>query len=333
MGYTASKLIKIAEAEVGYLEKASNSNLDSKTGNAGYNNYTKYARDLYNAGYYNGNKNGYPYCDVWNDWCHWKAAGENKKEAERVTCQTGDLGAGCTYSADYYQAAGRFYRSPEVGDQIFFGPDDDEYHTGIVYKVDSSKVYTIEANTSGDSGVIDNGGGVFKKSYYLNDGNISGYGRPRYDAEETKEETPKEEPKTITQVAREVLKGKWGNGSDRKKRLTEAGYDYEAVQKEVNRLYNSSKNTKSVAELANEVLQGKWGVGDDRKNRLTEAGYDYDAVQTEVNRLLTNKKSNEAIAKEVIQGKWGAGAAREKKLTEAGYDYNTIQALVNKMLK
>lgn len=36
------KVIKIAEAQVGYLEKASNRDLDSKTGNAGYNNYTKY---------------------------------------------------------------------------------------------------------------------------------------------------------------------------------------------------------------------------------------------------------------------------------------------------
>jgi len=90
MAYTASALIKIAEAEVGYLEKKSNSNLDSKTGNAGYNNYTKYARDLFKAGYYNGNKNGYAWCDVWHDWCHWIAAGKDAKEAQRMICQTGD---------------------------------------------------------------------------------------------------------------------------------------------------------------------------------------------------------------------------------------------------
>ena len=59
MGYTANQLIAIAKAEVGYLEKASNSQLDNKVENAGYNNYTKYARDLYAAGYYNGNKNGF----------------------------------------------------------------------------------------------------------------------------------------------------------------------------------------------------------------------------------------------------------------------------------
>ena len=52
------------------------------------------------------------------------------------------------------------------GDQIFFLDSSiEEYHTGIVYAVDSAYVYTIEANTSGASGVVDNGGGVALKSY------------------------------------------------------------------------------------------------------------------------------------------------------------------------
>ena len=46
MANYASKVIDIALGQVGYLEKKSNSNLDSKTANAGYNNYTKYARDF-----------------------------------------------------------------------------------------------------------------------------------------------------------------------------------------------------------------------------------------------------------------------------------------------
>lgn len=45
--------------------------------------------------------------------------------------------------------------------------------------------------------------------------------------------TPK---KTVDELAREVISGKWGNGTDRKNRLTEAGYDYSAVQKRVNEL-------------------------------------------------------------------------------------------------
>ena len=56
---TVARLLAIAAAEIGYKEKASNSQLDDKTANAGSNDWTKYARDLYAAGYYNGNKNGY----------------------------------------------------------------------------------------------------------------------------------------------------------------------------------------------------------------------------------------------------------------------------------
>ena len=190
MGYTAKQLVEIAKAEVGYLEKESNSNLDSKTGNAGDNNWTKYARDLHKAGYYNGNKNGYAWCDVFVDHCHWIAAGKDAKEAQRVICQTGLYGASCTYSAQYYKNAGRLYSDPMVGDQIFFWNSlkTKVAHTGIVIAIDDACVYTIEGNTSGASGVIANGGGVCKKKYSRTYGRIYGYGRPMYDAEKS---TPK----------------------------------------------------------------------------------------------------------------------------------------------
>lgn len=42
--------------------------------------------------------------------------------------------------------------------------------------------------------------------------------------------------KTNTEIAKEVILGKWGNGTARKKALTKAGYDYNAVQKIVNQL-------------------------------------------------------------------------------------------------
>lgn len=43
--------------------------------------------------------------------------------------------------------------------------------------------------------------------------------------------------KSITDIAKEVISGKWGNGEERKRKLTNAGYDYATVQKEVNKLY------------------------------------------------------------------------------------------------
>ena len=47
---------------------------------------------------------------------------------------------------------------------------------------------------------------------------------------------PTPQKKTIDELAHEVIDGKWGSGDERKKRLTEAGYDYEAIQKRVNEL-------------------------------------------------------------------------------------------------
>ena len=81
--------------------------------------------------------------------------------------------------------------------------------------------------------------------------------------------------------------GKWGNGDDRKKKLQAAGYNYAAVQAEVNRLAKGGSSTKkSVTAVAKEVLAGKWGNGDARKKKLQAAGYNYNAVQKEVNRLM-----------------------------------------------
>ena len=42
--------------------------------------------------------------------------------------------------------------------------------------------------------------------------------------------------KSNEEIAREVIQGKWGNGADRKKRLTDAGYDYDTIQTLVNKL-------------------------------------------------------------------------------------------------
>lgn len=196
----ASKVIKIAESEVGYLEKGSNSNLDSKTGNAGYKNYTKYSRDFDKnfPTFYNGKKSGAEWCDIFVDWCLVKAFGV--EAALKLLGQPKkSCGAGCYWSAMYYQKIPSFYRSPKVGDQIFFkGSDGRPCHTGLVYKVDSTYVYTIEGNTSNTSGVVANGGCVAKKKYKINSSSIYGYGRPKYDAEPKKTTSSTTANKTTT---------------------------------------------------------------------------------------------------------------------------------------
>ena len=177
MANTVDKVIKIAEAEVGYLEKASEANLYDKTANAGSANYTKYGKEMHNI---------YPavmdypaaWCDAFIDWCFYKAYGVSNAKA----LIGGNFDDYTPSSAQLYKNKGAWYTSnPQIGDQIFFKNSTRICHTGLVYNVDSARVYTIEGNTSGASGVIANGGGVCKKSYSLNDSSIAGYGRPKYD--------------------------------------------------------------------------------------------------------------------------------------------------------
>ena len=178
MANYASKVIGIALAEVGYLEKESNKKLDSKTANAGSANYTKYGRDMHDL---------YPsvmdfpaaWCDAFVDWCFQKAYGVSNAKG----LLGGNFDDYTPNSAQLYKNKGAWYKTPKVGDQIFFTNGTRICHTGLVYKVDGSKVYTVEGNTSGASGVIANGGGVCKKWYTLNYSRIAGYGRPKYDAE------------------------------------------------------------------------------------------------------------------------------------------------------
>ena len=163
------KLLKIAKAEEGYLEKRSNSQLDSKTANAGQNNYTKYARDLYPA------LQGQPWCDMFADWCFVQAFG---KIASKQLLG-GGFSAYTPTSAQYYKDRGQYHKTnPQPGDQIFFRNASRIYHTGIVTEVTLSKVRTVEGNTSSGMEVIANGGAVCLKEYNLNDSRIDGYGRP-----------------------------------------------------------------------------------------------------------------------------------------------------------
>lgn len=146
------KLIQIAKNEIGYLEKASNSQLDSKTANAGENNYTKYWRDV------KPSYQGQPWCAGFVSWCFMKAFGQEKakellKHWPYVYCPT---------MADLFT----LNSNPKVGDIVIFYRNGVFAHTGIVIKVSGDQFWTVEGNTSGGSTIIANGGGVCQKSYY-----------------------------------------------------------------------------------------------------------------------------------------------------------------------
>ena len=179
------KLIDWALGWVGYLEKKDGNTkyLWDKTANAGSNNYTCFAYELAQTSILNGSKQGYPWCTTFYlDGLYqcFKDLGEDKIR-QAIYIPKNSLAGGCYYAVQYYKAAGKFGSAPQLGAQIFFNDSSGEAcHTGIVYGFDSSTVWTVEGNTSGASGVIDNGGGVCKKSYSRSYSRIAGYGYPNW---------------------------------------------------------------------------------------------------------------------------------------------------------
>lgn len=147
-----NKMITVAQAELGYLEKASNSNLDSKTGNAGSGNYTKYWRDV------KPEWNGQAWCACFVTWVLQQAFG--KDTASKLLKH---------YPYVYVPTLMSLFTrnaNPEKGDIVCFYRGGTFTHTGIVISVSGDYFETIEGNTSGASGIIANGGGVCKKGYY-----------------------------------------------------------------------------------------------------------------------------------------------------------------------
>ena len=184
----ASKVIKIAKAEEGYLEKSAAAYkkdpkvLDKKTDGAGKDNYTKYGRDMHKI---------YPavmdfpayWCDAFVDWCFYKAYGV----ATAKSLLRGNFDDYTVASASMYKKHGALGTTPKYGSQVFFtrnGKVSGCHHTGLVTKVDSTYFYTMEGNTSGASTVVSNGGGVKKKKYKIADykGKVI-FGYPKYDKE------------------------------------------------------------------------------------------------------------------------------------------------------
>lgn len=147
-----NKLLKIARGELGYLEKASNSQLDDKTANAGSANYTKYWRDI------KPEYQGQPWCACYVTWLFTKAFGKDKAEKllkhyPYVYCPT--MASLFTLNAN-----------PKVGDIVIFKHNGVFTHTGIVTGVNGDYFTTNEGNTSGGHTIVANGGGVCAKGYY-----------------------------------------------------------------------------------------------------------------------------------------------------------------------
>ena len=156
---SAQDVVYAAQSQVGYLEKASNKDLDSFTANPGNYNWTKYGK-WYGL-------NPAEWCDMFVSWCAY-TAGESSAVSKFAYVPS---------HRQWFQNRGQYFArgaaTPKAGDIIFFGNSD---HIGIVESCYNGYVHTIEGNTKNSAGQ----GGCFRKSYALSNSYIQGYARPAY---------------------------------------------------------------------------------------------------------------------------------------------------------
>ena len=180
-------LRKVFETEIGYLEKKSNAQLDSKAANAGDGNFTKYWRDIYVS------LQGSAWCLCFLIWCFAKMFGVDLAK-QLLYCDKQGWTFYTPELARRFQAAGRLkVGSPQPGDVVLFGDKKHKdagrflgiYHVGYIYEVSGNYIYTVEGNTNGSltpldkwsktESVVPNGGGVFFKKYDITNKDIYFY--------------------------------------------------------------------------------------------------------------------------------------------------------------
>lgn len=211
-----NKVIAIAIAETGYLEKSKSAYqknpdiLNEKTAGAGRDNYTKYGKEMHEI-YPSVMDFPAPWCDCFVDWCFYKAYGVSTAKS----LLGGNFDDYTVASAGMYAKHGALDKKPEVGAQIFFtrnGQASGCYHTGLVIAVsaDGKTVTTIEGNTSATGTTIEaNGGCVDKKVRNVNAYTL--FGHPSYnDGYGTKAYNTKVEEVVKVSKTRYTVKAKNG---------------------------------------------------------------------------------------------------------------------------
>ena len=161
------KTKQLLDDQVGYLEKRSNSQLDSKTGNAGYNNYTKYSRDVNNMGLMGCQ--GQPWCATYQFWICAQIFGKSK--ALEIM---GNGFYNCNSVKAHAKAKGAWHSTPKLGALVIFR---NGAHIGRVISISGNTIRTNEGNTSsGNINTVEaNGGCVAEKSYTIGNSQIDGY--------------------------------------------------------------------------------------------------------------------------------------------------------------
>lgn len=144
---------------------------------------------------------------------------------------------------------------PKMGDAVLYDWEDsgkgdntgNPDHVGTVTYVNRSAGYFVvtEGNYSD---------AVKKRTVSINGRYIRGFITPKYDTDVAISAPVQVPGKSVSTVAHEVIAGQWGNGDERKKTLKAAGYDPEAIQKEVNKILNGSAVTTNKTQPADQPI-------------------------------------------------------------------------------
>ena len=204
-----SDIIVKAKSELGVCEVPANSN-----------------NVKYNTWYYGKNVEGpkYPWCAAFISYLF-----RSEPKLLRKT-------ASCAEMLEWFESKDRIVEQPKPGDIIFFHFNTNNRktnHVGIVIKVEPDGITTIEGNTSINSN--DNGGKVMQRKRALN--NVVAYARPEYEDAAI----PKPKLKSVDEIVKEVIAGKWSSGNSRRQKLKAAGYNYDEIQSKVNELMKKEK--------------------------------------------------------------------------------------------
>ena len=172
-GNMAADLVAVAVSQAGYCE-------GSLSGNPSYassNNYQKYGLWYDNNVDYIGVQRA-AWCAAFVSWCANQAG---------IPSEILYYHAYCPYGVNWFKNRGLFHYAasrggsyvPKTGDIVYFAPagSSTSSHIGIVRYVSGGYVYTVEGNTSGQNGEVNEGGGVFLKSYALSYSRLYGYAR------------------------------------------------------------------------------------------------------------------------------------------------------------
>lgn len=200
-------------SDIGYQEKASNAYLDSKSKNAGYNNYQKFSRDINNAGLMG--------CQA-QPWCgSCQFAEEMYEFGVDIALKHYNM-TRSTYTAynvfstrEAFRKVGKYSKTPKLGALVVFK----QSHIGRVVGITSTHITTIEGNTSAAYGDR-NGGCVKKKVYNRNDSIIDGYCIIDYEDDSFDEVNASNSSRTYLQ------RGDSGSAvKDLQAKLNKCGYD------------------------------------------------------------------------------------------------------------